>query len=148
MIGEVERLDWSEVARITNEQYAMGVNDGNPWYRAADVALPNNTNWLEEATRQAPVYNVTLRASGGDEKSHFSLSGNYLSQDGIFIKSTYDRISLRLNADRQFGKRAKVGVNIYTSRLNGDNMYIRPGSRTLNTLYATLRDVPGRASYN
>ena len=46
MIGEVERLDWDDVARITNEQYAMGVNDGNPWLDAADVALTNNTDWL------------------------------------------------------------------------------------------------------
>jgi len=148
MIGEVERLPWTEVARIRNEQYAMGVNDGNPWYSAADVALPNNTNWLKEATRQAPVYNITLRASGGDEKSHFSLSGNYLSQDGIFVQSAFERLSLRLNADRKLGNKVKVGMNIYTARVSGDNMDRRPGSRTLNPLYATLRASPGRAAYN
>ena len=148
MIGEVERLSWEEHARIVNEQYFEGVNDGNPWYNADDLALPHNTNWLEEATRQAPVYNIALRASGGDEKSHFSLSGNYLSQDGIFIKSTFDRLALRLNADRKLGKRALIGMNIYTSRVNGDNMDRRPGSRTLNPLYATLRTPPGRAAYN
>jgi TonB-linked SusC/RagA family outer membrane protein len=148
MIGEVERLDWSEVARITNEQYAMGVNDGNPWYSAADIALPNNTNWLQEATRQAPVHNYTLRASGGDDVSHFALSGNYFNQQGIFLKSDFERYSFRLNTDRKFGKRAKIGMNVYTSRITSDGTDRRPGSRTLNPLYATLRASPGRAAYN
>ena len=55
MIGDVERLSWTENARIVNEQYAQGINDGEPWYNAADIALPNNTDWLDEATRAAPV---------------------------------------------------------------------------------------------
>ncbi len=148
MIGKVERLSWQENARIVNEQYAQGINDGNPWYSAADLALPNNTDWLEEATRPAPVYNITLRASGGDEKSHFSLSGNYFSQDGIFLESAFKRLSFRLNADRKFGNKTKVGMNVYTSRIDSDGTDRRPGSRTLNPLYATLRASPGRAAYN
>ncbi len=148
MIGNVERLDWSEVARITNEQYAMGVNDGEPWYDEADLALNNNTNWLEEATRNANVQNYTLRASGGDKVSHFALSGNYFNQQGIFLASEFERFSFRLNADRKFGKRAKVGMNVYTARVNSDGTDRRPGSRTLNPLYAILRASPGRAAYN
>ena len=148
MIGEVERLDWKEVARITNEQYAMGVNDGNPWYSAADIALPYNTDWLEAATRQAPVQNYTIRASGGDDVSHFSLSGNYFNQQGIFLKSDFERLSFRLNADRKLGKRTKVGVNVYSARINSDGTDRRPGSRTDNPLYATLGASPGRDDYN
>lgn len=148
MNGNVERLDWAEHARIVNEQYAMGPNDGNPWYDAADLALPNNTDWLEEVTRQAPIQNYTLRASGGDDKSHFSLTGNYFAQDGIFLNSAFERLSFRLNADRKFGAKTKVGMNIYSSRVSSDAMDRRPGSRTLSPLYATLRTPPGRAAYN
>ena len=148
MIGEVKRLDWTEVSRIANEQYAMGVNDGKPWYNAADIALPNNTDWLKEATRQAPVQNYTLRASGGDNVSHFALSGNYFNQQGIFLKSDFERFSFRLNADRKLGKRAKVGMNVYSARITSDGTDRLPGSRTLNPLYATLAASPGRAAYN
>jgi TonB-linked SusC/RagA family outer membrane protein len=148
MIGEVERLDWKEVARITNEQYAMDVNDGDPWFSAEDIALPNNTNWLKTATRVAPVHNYTLRASGGDEASHFALSGNYFNQQGIFLKSDFERFSFRLNADRKFGKRTKVGVNVYSARITSDGTDRRPGSRTDNPLYAILRASPGRDDYN
>ncbi len=148
MIGEVKRLSWAEVGRITNEQYAMGVNDGNPWYNEADLALPNNTDWLKEATRQAPIQNYTLRASGGDDVSHFALSGNYFNQQGIFLNSNFERYSLRLNADRKFGKRTKVGMNFYSARVVSDGTDRRPGSRTDNPLYALLSAAPGRAAYN
>ncbi|TFH26057.1 MAG: TonB-dependent receptor [Bacteroidia bacterium] len=148
MIGEVERLDFSEVARIANLNYAAGVNDGNPWYNAADLALGYNTDWLREATRQAPVQNYSLRASGGDDVSHFALSGNYFNQQGIFLKSDFERYSFRLNTDRKFGKRAKIGMNVYTSRITSDGTDRRPGSRTLNPLYAILRASPGKAAYN
>ena len=148
MIGEVKRLGWADVARITNEQYAMGVNDGNPWFNEADLALPNNTDWLKEATRQAPIQNYTLRASGGDDVSHFALSGNYFNQQGIFLNSDFERYSLRLNADRKFGKRTKVGMNFYSARIVSDGTDRRPGSRTDNPLYALLSAVPGRAAYN
>jgi len=146
--GSVEYLDWEDNARIVNEQYAQGINDGNPWFNAADLALPNNTNWLDEVTRQAAIQSYTLRASGGDDKSHFSLSGNYFNQEGIFLNSNFERLSVRLNADRKFGAKTKVGMNIYTSRINNDGMDRRPGSRGTAPLYATLRASPGRAAYN
>ncbi len=148
MIGKIEYLDWPEHARIVNEQYAMGPNDGNPWYNSSDLALTNNTDWLNEVTRQAPIQSYTLRASGGNEKSQFSLSGNYFGQSGIFLNSNFNRLSVRLNADRKFGEKVKVGMNIYTARVDADAMDRIPGSRTLAPLYATLNAERGRAAYN
>lgn len=148
MIGEVPYLDWNDNARIVNEQYAQGPNDGMPWYNAADLALNNNTDWLDEVTRDATIQSYTLRASGGDDRSRFSLSGNYFNQEGIFLSSSFERFSVRLNADRKFGDKTTVGLNIYTARVEGDEMDRRPGSRTLSPLYATLRASPGRAAYN
>ncbi|MCK5137985.1 MAG: TonB-dependent receptor [Bacteroidales bacterium] len=146
--GTVDYLDWDENARIVNEQYAQGPNDGNPWYSAEDLALPNNTNWLDEVTRQARIQSYTLRASGGDANSNFSLSSTYFNQEGIFLNSEFERLSLRLNADRKFGKKTKVGMNIYTSRIDNGGMDRRPGSRLTAPLYATLGSSPGRAAYN
>ena len=53
-----------------------------------------------------------------------------------------------MNTDRKFGKKAKVGMNVYTSRITSDATDRRPGSRSLSPLYATLRASPGRAAYN
>ena len=148
MNGEVPYLDWPDHARIVNEQYAQGPNDGEPWFNAADLALNNNTDWLDAVTRDAAIQSYTLRASGGDDRSKFSLSGSYFDQEGIFQNSNFERYSFRLNADRRFGEKVTVGMNIYTARIDGDAMDRRPGSRTLSPLYATLRASPGRDDYN
>lgn len=149
MNGEVPYLPWEQNARIVNEQYEQGRDyDGSPWYNAADLALPNDTDWLDAATRDAKIQNYTLRASGGDQRSHFSLSTNYYSQEGIFLNSKFDRVSLRLNADRKMGKNVVVGMNIYTSKVDADALDKRPGSRSTSPLYSILGASPGRAAYN
>lgn len=149
MNGEVPYIPWSENSRVVNEQYEQGGTfDGDPWYNAADIALPNDTDWLEATTRDAKIQNYTLRASGGDQRSHFSLSTNYFKQEGIFLNSDFNRVSLRLNADRKMGKKVVVGMNIYTSKIDANALDKRPGSRSLSPLYAILRASPGRAAYN
>ncbi|GJM29188.1 MAG: SusC/RagA family TonB-linked outer membrane protein [Cyclobacteriaceae bacterium] len=146
--GSLDYIDWDDNARIVNEQYAQGVNDGNPWYSAEDLASPYNTDWLDEVTREAKIQSYTLRASGGDDISRFSLSGTYFDQEGLFLNSQFERFSVRLNADRKFGERTKVGMNIYVSRISSSFMDKRPGSRTNAPLYATLRMAPGLRPYN
>lgn len=146
--GSLDYLNWGDHARIVNEQYAEGINDGDPWRSAADIAVPNNTDWVDEVTRSALVQSHTIRASGGDDQSHFSLSANYFDQEGLFINSEFTRSSIRLNADRKFGKRTKVGVNMYTSRISSDATGKDPGSRSLSPLYSALVASPGRAAYN
>lgn len=148
LMGDVEYLDWADFTRVRNEQYFEGPNDGNPWYNIEDINSPFNTNWLEEATRNAIVQSHTLRASGGNEDSHFAVSGSYFDQEGVFLDSEFTRASIRLNADHKFGERTKVGVNIYTSKIAADAMDKNPGSRLYAPLYSLLRAERGRDAYN
>ena len=147
--GTIDYLDWDDSARITNELYASGPNDGNPWYNDADLASPYNTDWVDEVTRSAVVSSYTIRASGGSEMSHFSFSGNYFDQEGIIIGSAFTRASARINADHKFGNKTKLAVNLYTSRIKANGIIKDPGSRNLSPFYATLaRAVRGRPAYN
>ena len=148
LTGDVKYLNWDDSSRIINEQYAQGPNDGNPWLDQADLALGNNTNWLEAVTRDAVVKSHSIRASGGTDKSHFSLSINNLNQEGVFLNSKFNRTSIRLNADHKFGEKTKVGVNINISKIDSDAMNKRGGAYNLSPLFATLSASPGRASYN
>ncbi len=148
LTGSVDYLNWADHTRVRNEQYAEGPNDGNPWYNADDIALPFNTDWLEEGTRDALIQSHTLRASGGNTNSRFALSANYFSQEGVFLNSKFERASVRLNADQKFGDKTNVGINMYASRIDSDAMDKRPGFRTTAPLYALLRAVPGRDAFN
>ena len=147
--GSLPYLNWTESAALENADYALrNPTDPNPKYYPEDVNSGINTDWMEEGTRDAMVKNYTLRASGGDDKSHFSLSAGYFDQEGIFINTGFRRVNVRLNADRKFGEKTKVGMNIYSSKVDGKTMDKRPGSRTFSPIYQLLRAQRGRAAWN
>jgi TonB-dependent starch-binding outer membrane protein SusC len=58
----------------------------------------------------------TLSLSGGNEKTHYFISGNYFGQEGIIKSSNYTRITGRANVDSQIKDWLKVGVNMNVSR--------------------------------
>jgi len=99
-------------------------------YLAGEKGL-TNTNWQDEIYRTAPITKHSLSASGGNEKSQYYISGNYLSQDGIIINSNYKRYGARLNYSFKSG-RTKTEVNFtptysLENRVNSDDFYGNEG---------------------
>lgn len=82
-----------------------------------------NDNWYDEMHRVGLRQDYTLTASGGKDKATYYISGNYLKDEGIVKASSYDRFTIRLNADVQARKWLKVGVNssVSTSAQNYPN---------------------------
>jgi TonB-linked SusC/RagA family outer membrane protein len=58
-----------------------------------------NTDWQDEIFQVAPMQKYTLSYSGGNEKANYSISGGYLSQDGIMIATNFTKYHLRFNSD-------------------------------------------------
>lgn len=75
--------------------------------------LTDGTDWQDELFRTAFMHNHQLNISGGNQAMHYSLSGGYLSQDGIGVGSGFDRASFRANFDTEVNKWLKVGMNGY-----------------------------------
>jgi TonB-dependent starch-binding outer membrane protein SusC len=76
--------------------------------------LPN-TDWQDAIFDPAPFSNYQLSATGGTEKIRFFLSGNYLNQDGIVIRTGYKNYQLNANMDAQLNKRLKTGISFAPS---------------------------------
>jgi TonB-linked SusC/RagA family outer membrane protein len=64
--------------------------------------LNQNTNWLTDMFRKAPVTNVYLSASGRTDKNDYYLGMTYYDEKGTFINSDYHRINLRANTTHHF----------------------------------------------
>lgn len=82
-----------------------------------------NTDWLDLILRVAPVQSYQLSSSGGNENLKYSISGEYLNQDGIIINTNYKRYSLQANIDGQLTKRLAIKVNLnpsHTVDIGGD----------------------------
>ncbi len=107
------------------EQYMMMMNEGR---RNAGLSEPfdlneipkHNTNWQDALfTSNAPIANHELSVSGGTEKSTYSSSLSYFTQQGIIggDRSQFDRLTARLNTRHQVNDFIQFGNNISYSHI-------------------------------
>jgi len=100
-------MNAAEFAKLENDTY-------NTTLFEDPASLGEGTDWQNLIYRTAAIQSHQLTVSGGDVKTHFSLSGNYFDQQGIIIGSDFKRYSLRLNFDHQVSNLLKLGANIFT----------------------------------
>lgn len=91
----------------------------DPYYSPSQIDSLGSihTNWEDAAFRVAAVQNQQLTLNGGDEKSRYTLSGNYYKQDGIVINTNFERYSGRLNFDRKISDKFKITENLTISQI-------------------------------
>ncbi len=71
-----------------------------------------DTDWQDVIFRNAPIQNYHVSVSGGNEKSQWSMSGGYFSQQGTIIGSDFHRGTFRANSAHQIAKWLKIGENM------------------------------------
>ena len=107
------------------DQYRMLMNEGA---RNAGLTEPfdlneiakHNTDWQGELFQSnAPIMNYDLSVTGGNEKSSYSSSLSYFSQQGIIggDKSQFDRITARINSQHKVTKWFNFGNNLAYSHI-------------------------------
>ena len=105
--------------------------EGDPAADASKYVYPTNqiikankqgTNWFDEIYRTGVIQEYDLSISGGGAKSTYSLSSNYLSEEGFLIHTGFKRYNFRVNADTKFGNWLKVGESLQAIMIhqNGD----------------------------
>ena len=100
---------------------------GNTDWKTAKV----NTDWQNLVLKDAPISQYDVNISGGNDKTHFFISGQYLDQTGILIANKYKRYSGRVNIDNQVRDWLTVGMNMNYSksinyRVSNDNAFSTP----------------------
>jgi len=109
------------------KQWALLKNDARvnagkaPYYTDDQIAqLSDGTDWQNAAFRTAPAQNHQLTISGGDDKTHYAVSGNYFKQEGVLLNTDFERFSGRLNFDRQVSSAFKVNASFTASKTNAN----------------------------
>jgi len=103
-----------------------------------DSLSNSNNDWQSAAFRIAPIQNHQLSISGGDDKTLFAISGNYLKQDGILLNSDFTRFSGRFNLERKVTDKFKVGENFTIAKTSANEA----PAGIVNTILATRPDFP------
>jgi TonB-linked SusC/RagA family outer membrane protein len=89
-----------------------------PYYTQDQINnLGEGTDWQDEAFRSASIQNHQISLTGGDDRTRYAISGNYFKQNGILLNTDFERYSGRVNLERDFSSKFKVGVNLTASKI-------------------------------
>ncbi|MTI33181.1 SusC/RagA family TonB-linked outer membrane protein [Xanthovirga aplysinae] len=122
---------WKKVSVLNASEYVMlmneaDANDGKP-LSLGDPSSYQNTDWQDELFNyDAPIMNHQIGISGGNEKSTYSASGAYFTQEGIVgaDKSEFDRFTFRLNSKHKISDKFTFGENLSFSHINRSGLTI------------------------
>ncbi|SKB74859.1 SusC/RagA family TonB-linked outer membrane protein [Dyadobacter psychrophilus] len=136
--------DW---AILKNEARA---NSGKaPYYTQDQInGLGEGTDWQDAAFRSASIQNHQISMTGGDDKTRYAISGNYFKQKGVLLNTDFERYSGRVNLERDFSEKFKVGVNLTASKISAQVA----NAGVVNALLAmppavNIRDASGKYTY-
>ena len=113
-------------------KYANGID-----YSAID------TDWQDEVfVSNAQIQNYHASVDGGTDKSNYSFSTSYFTQDGTIIGSDYNRLTLRANTSFQVKPWLKIGENLSFVYSKGRNAMNNSASAGASVISAALAMAP------
>lgn len=104
-------LNAAQYAELSNDMMVNSGRNPNPEW-ANPPELGSGTDWMDELLRTGVMQNYTVSYSGGNEKSHYYVSGGFLDQSGIVKSVNYRRFTFQSNSDAQVLKWLKFSNNI------------------------------------
>jgi TonB-linked SusC/RagA family outer membrane protein len=151
----LDLLNATEYATLQNEAYIAAGKTPLPEF-ANPAALGEGTDWQEAIFQNAPIASHQLTFSGGGERSAYTLSGNYFTQDGIVggDKANFQRATVRLNSVHDLKKWLTIGNNLGFTWLERqgiteNSQYNSPVIRALNIDPVTpVRKADGTFAYS
>ena len=87
----MKTLDMLDADQLLAYANANGV-DLSPYY---DVNNPANTNWQDEVLRTGFSHNHNVSINGGNDKTQYSASINFMDREGVVLGTDMDRLTAR-----------------------------------------------------
>jgi TonB-linked SusC/RagA family outer membrane protein len=113
------------------------------------AALGEGYDWQNAVLRTAAIQSHQFSFSGGDDKTRYSLSGNFTDQDGILLNTKFKRYTGRLNLERDVLKNLKISLNLNAGKLNQNGLNNYPSyAYRANPFEDALRTSPAVPIYN
>lgn len=105
--------------QVNPSLYFLPANDYSTFYLINKTSA--GTNWFDAVTRSALTQSHQITASGGSDKSTYSVGLNYFDQDGVYEYSGYERFALRMNTSFTPNQYFKFGENFQFIRESSQN---------------------------
>ena len=151
--GKIDLMNSSQLLSYQRElMRAAGMSEDEVLQNRPDLLLDNNTNWYDMAFQSTKNQTYNLSASGGNEKTQYFGSGEYMDQTGGLIGSHFKRYGARLNVDHKLSDKFDLSFKLngsYTDQRSADagNGYTSPLLQMFfNTPYVPAYNVDGSLS--
>lgn len=110
---QLDMLNARQYAVLKNEAFAAG-GLRRPFN---NTELGEGTDWQQAVFQDAPIQEYNLTATGGSEKTSYSIGGSYFAQQGIIggPKASFERYNARVNFSTEIAPRVRLtNVLLYT----------------------------------
>lgn len=110
--NKLKLLNAVDYKRVLNEIIDAGGDSEAS--RVGDIANGGvGTDWQDEVTQQnAITHEHQLSFSGGNSKTFYYTSFNYVNQEGIVKNTSFERLGARLNLKSDINDKLKIGMNV------------------------------------
>jgi len=127
------KIDYTGFMSINSPMYKYDLLDAQEYavlanHIAGSAAFANpadfagkSTDWQDLIFQKGVTNSHQLSASGGNERSRYYISGNYIENVGLLKNTKQDRFSLKSNIDSKISKRATLNLGLMASRTNSTN---------------------------
>ena len=106
----------------------------------------NETNWVDEVTRTAPIQNYNLSFSGKTDKSNYFVSASYAKEEGIQLNDQFSRITLNSNVESKVTDWFTLGI--ITSYSNRDYSGVEASLASARTASPLANNKIGSPTYD
>jgi TonB-linked SusC/RagA family outer membrane protein len=122
VIKKFDILPAGEFAEIVNAR-AAATGSNAPFTQAQvdDFKKNGGTDWQDLVYRKGSGQQHQVTVSGGNEKTSFLISGNYVNQKGIVNNSGFKRYVLRTNLNTQINKNLALRLNLSGAKTANHN---------------------------
>lgn len=101
-------------------QYVTSNNNGELTDRMKYIQqMGTETDWVDTMFDGGTIQSYSLSARGGSESTKYSISGSYLSDEGVLLTDSYEKINFKLNLKTKVNKSLEFGGIVnpsYTSK--------------------------------
>jgi len=132
VMSPYEYVLYQQKLAYANDNYVPGTNVQLFNRRYVDPELYRNvkgTNWQDEIFRNTHSTNQSLSVRGGNSKTTFLYSGNFLNQQGTLIKTNFRKINNRLKFTQHITPDLSVNAQLTYSRNNHDGQIASGNAR-------------------
>lgn len=146
---KMDFLNAHQYAIIANEnRLARGLPIVFSDEQIAGFAANGGTDWQDEIFRAGVSHNQHLNISGGTDDVRYSISGDFLENEGIIIGSSFKKFSMRPNISFDLNEKLKFNLNIFTTWSKDNPTVLNSRDRQGSPVYAALRFSPTKPVFN